>query len=363
MARVLVLGSYAPSLVSFRGTLLRTLAERGHQVFAVAPPAGSSDADIERQLASWGVRYEPLRFARNRIDPRGDITLVARLVAMLRRHEIDRLLTYTLKPNVYGAAAAAVAGVPSAAMITGLGSILLGRGRTRNVALAMLKAAALKHEVLFVQNEDDMADLVDMGVAPRRKFVRTMGSGVELDRYEPAPMPDAPAVLMLSRLIESKGVREYLRAAERIAASGSPLVLRLAGMQDPGSGGVDLAEIRAAPVDYLGPLSDVRPALAQCSIYCLPSWHEGTPRSVLEAMAMGRPIVTTEARGCRETVWPGENGIRVPVGDVAALVDALLELADAPETCARMGRRSRELAVEHFDAREVARTIADRLRL
>ncbi len=363
MARVLLLASYAPSLVNFRGALLREWLARGHEVFAAAPPPEGGEAMTVSTLRSWGVQWLPLPFARNRIDPIGDAAMVLRLTGLLRRHRIEQMLSYTLKPNVFGAAAAAAAGVRSAGMVTGLGSVLLGRGFTRRVAEGLLRAAGRQHRLWFVQNFDDREDLVRMGVAPREAFVRTMGSGVDLERFAPLPMPPRPAVLMLSRLLADKGIRSYLRAAERLRTTHPDLPLRLAGMQDAGSGGVPLAEIHASPVEYLGALADVRPELARASIYALPSHHEGTPRSVLEAMACGRAIVTSDARGCRETVWPGENGLRVPVGNARALAEAIARLADDPKLCARMGARSLELAREHFDAKVVARQISDALGL
>lgn len=364
MARVAVLGSYAPSLINFRAPLLRCLVERGHEVVALAPMDSSVDSPAPA-LRQLGVEFEALNFERNRIDPRGDLALTNRLRGVLRRRRVDQLLTYTLKPNVYGAMAGAAAGVRTAGMVTGMGNILLGSGAKRAVALNLLRVAGRIHRRIFVQNPDDAEDLVRLRVCPREKIVRTFGSGVPLDEFPRAPLPASPAVLMLARITAEKGIHEFLEAARRVHQLVPELPIRLAGMFEPG--GITKAdfsrEAEAAGVEYLGALDDVRPAIEAASIYVLPSWHEGTPRSVLEAMAMGRAIITSDARGCRETIEDGVQGRLVPVRDAAVLADAILDLAGDPSLVVEMGAAARRRAEDCFDARSVASTIVDALDL
>ena len=172
---------------------------------------------------------------------------------------------------------------------------------------------------------------------------------------------------MLARLLVAKGVREYLEAASLLKQKHPDAIIRLGGMEDPGSGGVPMSEIQQfvddGIIEYLGHVEDVPAALAQCSVYVLPSWHEGTPRSVLEAMSTGRAVITTDARGCRETVEHEENGLLVPLKDPASLSEAMIKLASSSELRSKMGNKGRSLAESRFDARQVAAVMLDALSL
>lgn len=365
MSRVLLLGSYAPSLVLFRAPLLRALVEAGHEVIASAP---DEDPGIPNAMAHLGVLWHPIDFERNRVQPVQDLRLVRRLQHLLRDIQPDRLLCYTIKPNIYGGWAARSEGVPSAAMVTGLGTMFMNPGWRRTVAKRMLRRACRHHDHVFFQNPDDRDDLVKAGVVEDpSKIVMTAGSGVDLEAFPVQPLPDRPVFLMLARLLESKGVREYLAAASLLKRRCPDVVIRLGGMEDPGSGGIPMQEIHAAvttgDIEYLGHVQDVPAALADCSVYVLPSWHEGTPRSVLEAMSTGRAIITTDARGCRETVEDGVNGLLVPLRDPATLAEAMEYMANDSTRRTTMGQAGRQLAESRFDAREVARVIMEALSL
>ena len=219
-----------------------------------------------------------------------------------------------------------------------------------------------------MQNTADRDDLISTGVLEDDdRVVMTAGSGVDLEVFPQRPVPEAPVFLMLARLLEAKGVREYLHAAKLVRKACPEVKIRLAGMEDPGSGGVPLAEVRSAveagDLEYLGNLPDVRDALAACSVFVLPSWYEGTPHSSLEALATGRAIITTDTRGCRETVVPEKTGLIVPLRDPEALAAAMIRLARDPASRTSMGRAGRNLAEERFDGDRVARTIIDALSL
>jgi glycosyltransferase involved in cell wall biosynthesis len=192
--------------------------------------------------------------------------------------------------------------------------------------------------------------------ARTRSFV-VNGSGVDVREYAPAPVPDGPRFLLIARLLGDKGVREYAQAAKRIRAQRPDVVFSLVGWIDDSPDAIGRPELDAwvaeGALNYAGRLDDVRPAIAGCSVYVLPSYHEGTPRTVLEAMAMGRAIITTDAPGCRETVKDGHNGYLVPVKSVAALVEAMQRFIDDPGLAARMGDSSRIVAVEKYDVGRV----------
>ena len=365
MSRILLFGSYAPSLVLFRAPLLKALVAAGHEVIASAP---DEDPSIPDAMKALGVDWQPIDFERNRVQPIQDLLFVRRLRAHLRAIRPDRLICYTIKPNIYGGWAAAAEDIPSAAMVTGLGTLFMNPGIKCTIAKRMLRRACRHHDRVFFQNRDDRDDLVKAGVVEDiSKIVMTAGSGVDLRIFPQQSLPDRPVFLMLARLLESKGVREYLEAARVLKRRCPDVVIRLGGMEDPGSGGIPLSEIQASvdagDVEYLGHVGDVKKALGECSIYVLPSWHEGTPRSVLEAMASGRPIITTDARGCRETVEDGVNGLLVPLKDPATLAEAMEFLALDQSRRATMGQAGREMAKNRFDADQVASVMMQALGL
>ena len=183
------------------------------------------------------------------------------------------------------------------------------------------------------------------------------GSGVDLDEFRPAPFPEQTSYLLIGRLLYTKGIREYAMAARKIRSCHPDVRFRLCGWPDDGPSAISSQElddwISDGTIEYLGHLDDVRPAIADASVYVLPSYREGTPRTVLEAMAMGRPIITTDVAGCRQTVEPGENGFLVPHRNEDALARAMTHFIGEPQLVESMGSASRRLAEHRFDVEEV----------
>lgn len=356
--RFVVIAGYAPSLVNFRGPLLRALRAQGHQVIALAP---GEAPEVQQTLASWGVHYFPISLERTGMDPRRDSRDMAALTERLRELRPDAVLAYTIKPIVYGLLAARAAGVARRyALVTGLGYSFQGEGLKRKalsqVTGQLYRAALLGARRVIFQNPDDRNLFVERGLVRPEQTTIVNGSGVDLAHYAPAPLPDAPIFLLIARLLREKGVVEYVEAARQLRAEAPNARFLLAGPLDSNPSSVSAAELEGwvaeGTVEYLGELKDVRPALAQSSVYVLPSYREGTPRTVLEAMALGRPVVTTDAPGCRETVEPGVNGLLVPVADVPKLVGAMREMLDADKRQA-MGAASLALARRKYDVNVV----------
>jgi glycosyltransferase involved in cell wall biosynthesis len=214
-------------------------------------------------------------------------------------------------------------------------------------------------KVVFFQNPDDQQVFRARGIlSPNSSSVVVNGSGVDLDKFVfISPLKVKPVFLLIARLIGDKGIREFVQAAQLIQRSYPDCRFLLVGGLDSNPDAISQIElddwIHNGMVEYLGRLDDVRPAIARASVYVLPSYREGTPRSVLEAMAMGRAIITTDAPGCRETVIDGENGFLVPVKSVDALVDAMTRFIEDPDLAVRMGKRSREIAEEKYDVHKV----------
>ena len=212
---------------------------------------------------------------------------------------------------------------------------------------------------VFFQNQDDETLFRQLELLPSSiPSVVVNGSGVDLSVFEVAPISLSTIdFLLIGRLLGDKGVREYEQAARKIKVRYPQAIFRLVGWIDTNPDAIRQVElddwVAAGTLEFVGKIEDVRPIIAASTVYVLPSYREGTPRTVLEAMAMGRPIITTDAPGCRETVIDGENGFLVPVKSVDALVDAMLKFIEDPMLAPRMGKRSREIAEEKYDVHKV----------
>jgi glycosyltransferase involved in cell wall biosynthesis len=360
----LIVAGFPDSIVTFRGPLIDALCAKGLQVH-VAAPGLSGDSPVRRQLDARGVVVHDIPLRRTGMSPWADMVTLVHLYRLMRAIRPGYFLGYTIKPVIYGSLAAWMARVPCRfALITGLGYAFRSQRTTGRQALLhslvkRLYGLALRVvEKVFFQNPDDEAVFRAEGImgARTRSFV-VNGSGVDVREYAPAPVPDGPRFLLIARLLGDKGVREYAQAAKRIRAQRPDVVFSLVGWIDDSPDAIGRPELDAwvaeGALNYAGRLDDVRPAIAGCSVYVLPSYHEGTPRTVLEAMAMGRAIITTDAPGCRETVEDGHNGYLVPVKSVAALVEAMQRFIDDPGLAARMGDSSRIVAVEKYDVGRV----------
>jgi glycosyltransferase involved in cell wall biosynthesis len=364
--RVVVVGPIAGSLVNFRGELLRSMAAHGHEVLALAP---ESDTRVRTALGAMDVAYATVPLHRTGTSPIRDFGTVISLTRTFRRVRPDAVLVYAAKPVIYGSIAARLAGVPMrAAMITGVGSALgAGSGphkRALSWLMRRLYAAALGQvHVVFFQNPDDERLFRSMGlVGDSHRVVRINGSGVDLEHFSPAPFPPAPITfLMIGRLIRDKGVWEYVDAARLVRRTHPEVRFQLLGPLDSNPSAIPGRQLDAwrdeGIVEYLGTVTDVRPSLGRSHVLVLPSYGEGMPRSVLEAMAMGRPVLTTDVPGCRETVEGERNGYLIPPRDALALADGMVRMLAEPERLEQMGRESRAIVEERFDVHSVNRAI------
>jgi glycosyltransferase involved in cell wall biosynthesis len=287
-------------------------------------------------------------------------------VRRLRALRPDLVLGYTIKPVIYGSLAARLAGVPRrAAMITGMGSALAsartpGQRLVASLARGLYRAGLAQCQVVIFQNTDDRDELARLGAIPkaaRTAIVR--GSGVDLAHYQAQPLPPGPPVfLFLGRLLRDKGIDEYVAAARAVRERHPEARFRIAGWLDPNPESLTRRELDAliaeGTIEYLGATDDVRPHLACAHVLVLPSYREGTPRSVLEAMSMQRAVITTDAPGCRDTVIDGDSGLVVPARDPDALAKAMLLLATSPPLIERLAAAGRARAALLYDAHAVA---------
>jgi len=359
--RIAIVASHAPSLLLFRRSLIETLLGQRHQVLCAAP---DMDETIAGELGRLGAETKTITLERTGLNPMHDMKSVDELTGLFRDWQPDIVMGYTPKPAIYASIAAKRAKVPRIVpMVTGLGYAFLEGGGPR--AIAIRQATRLLYrwafgasDAIIFHNVDDRGVLIDMGCVPVGHPTHVVrGSGVDLQHYAEQPMPpqgDGLTFLMIARLVGYKGIAEYCEAARLLAPHVPTTRWILIGPVEHGPAGFPLAELgKNGAVDYLGPVDDVRSHLAHAHVYVLPSYGEGMPRTVLEALATGRPIITTDARGCRETVEPGKNGLLVPPRDANALAGAMAQMLENPDSLAKMGQESRVIAEREFDVEQV----------
>lgn len=370
--KIVILGNQARAMANFWGVLLTRLRAAGHETVCFIPkPAPGDDPAWEAALEAFGTRLVHYPLDRKGLNPVRDLATLLCLRRLLRREKPDRLFAYTIKPVIYGCLAASLAGSPQRrhryAMITGLGFAFEADSPLKKLLMHMVRllyrCALGRAGGVFFQNNDDRELFERLSIVPKGLPVAmSRGTGVDTRHFAFAPpVAGPPEFLYVGRLIEAKGVREFMEAAKLVKAARPDALFSLLGPAERGPGSVPLDEVRAAEakgfVRYLGETRDVRPYLAQARAVVLPSWREGTPCSLMEAMSMGRAVVAANAPGSREVVRHGENGLLTPVRDAEALAGALLRLAEDADEAARMGRAGRDMVEREFEAVAVAEAL------
>jgi glycosyltransferase involved in cell wall biosynthesis len=343
------------NIFNFRSGLVRALVEAGYEVLAIAPP----DAFSER-LPELGCRFVPIEMSARGTSPMQDAKLFLAYRRLLRRHRPDVFLGYTIKPNVYGSLAAQELGIPVINNIAGLGITFLKGGLFQTFVRTLYRTALRRSQTVFFQNPDDRALFLGAGLVQEAQTRLLPGSGVDLGRFQPQLRTrkgdDRLVFLLVSRLLRSKGILDYVAAAQSLRAEFPDSEFRIAGIAEPGHPeAIPLEDVRGwhaeGVVNYLGALDDVRVALAEADAMVLPTFYpEGTPRALLEAAAMAKPIIATDVPGCRDVVDDGVNGFLCQPRDSASLAAAMRRLLGlSPESLRAMGAASRRKAEDQFD--------------
>ncbi|MBY8965056.1 glycosyltransferase family 4 protein [Algiphilus sp. NNCM1] len=369
-APVLVVGAYAPSLINFRGDLLRALAVRCAVVAASEP----ADAAVLHCLQADGIAHQAYPVARNSTNPLADLQTLKGLRRLIATVRPAVVLAYTVKPIIWGGLALrlqprSMRRVRFVALVTGLGYSFESRAGWRRYLQALVvglyRLSLRRADAVVFQNRDNRDEFIRRRLVPRERAHVVAGSGIDVQRFAFSPIstPESGRLrfLLIARLLGEKGIREYAEAARKVRTRFPDSQFDLIGPLDPSPDGLSAYEVGSWPdVNYLGSMDDVRPAICACHVYVLPSYHEGMPRTVLEAMAIGRPILTTDVSGCRETVEPGRNGWLVGKANADDLAERMIWFIENPDCLPDMGKVSRQLAEDRFDVHKVN---ADMLRI
>ena len=355
--RILVIAGTGPSLINFRFHLLEALVKKGLEVHAI----GSDEDGVREKLSSIAVIFHPVNISRHSVSIISNLNYLFALFKLVKAIRPDICLSFTIKPVVYGAIAAALNRVRHrCVLITGLGYAFIATGLKAlliNLIVRFLyKIACGFSERVIFQNDDDRKYFCQLKIVKKEKTAIVNGSGVDLSCFAPAPFPPKLTFLMIARFLPEKGIFEYVEACRRLKAQHPNMRCCLVGYLDSNLANITEETIelwKTYEIECLGKYKDVRPALRDCSVFVLPSYREGTPRTVLEAMAMSRPIITTDAPGCRQTVVEGKNGFLVPIKNSEALYQAMLKFVENPSLVATMGVESLSIAQEKFDVRKV----------
>ncbi len=366
--KVLVISSHTPSLFWFRMDMMKDFLLRGHEVIAIGNEDENKWLDSFKEV---GIKYRKFNVEKNGMNPLKDLKTLKHLKKILKEEKPDKIFTYQAKPVIYGGLASRKYKIDTYPLIAGVGSVFLSKGLKASLVRFILKTeykiALKKAKKVFFQNQDDVDLFIKLGIIKQDKVVIMHGSGVNLENFVPQELPSDVTFLSVSRLIKDKGVVEYLEAARLVKEQYPNTRFLLVGPFDTNPSSLKPEELQVYidnnVVEYFGEQKDVRPYLKECSVFVLPSYREGTPKSVLEAMASYKAILTTDVPGCRETVVDGVNGYLVEAKDINALADKMIYFIEHKEIIPEMARLGRKMVEDKFDVKKVNLTVINTMEL
>ncbi len=372
--KLLIVASTPESIIPFRGKLILGFCNLGIKVHICAPFTEEHKNIVKELRNNYSVEPHATDLGKASMNILSDFRYLIRLIKITKSVKPDLMLCYTMKPVVYGSIAGWIAKVPvRVSMITGLGFLFSNSHNVLNLGLqfigkVLLSFSLRKNNTIFFQNTDDKKLLSQKKITGKNQltFV-TNGSGVDLKFYNVRPLPCEPSFLLIARMINNKGIREYAEAIRQVKKSYPSITFSMVGGLEENIDGINCKDIQSwiaeGLLEYKGSLSDVRPEIEKCSIFVLPSYREGTPRSVLEAMSMGRAIITTDVAGCRDTVIDGVTGLLVRPKDSSNLAEAMIRLIQDDKLRTEMGQNSRAYAEKKYSDESVVAEILSKLEL
>ena len=361
--KIILLSGSGDTVAWFRLDFLNEFLLRSYKVYVLAPDIRE---DLKPELINMGIEFIEIKLERKGFNVLNLISSVFELVRLFKEIQPNIIFSYTHKAILSGSLAAKISGFSNTfSMVTGTGHVFDSQTKkekvTKFIGSLALRIALRFNKLVFFQNPDDQALFVKNNIVLSQKTKLVNGSGVNLDKFSVSPLPSEPVFLCMARLIKSKGLEEFARAAKRVKKLYPEARFILYGYPDDHPDSIDENEIISNwlndfGVEYFGYAENPIDAIKKCSVFVLLSYKEGTPRVVLEAMAMGRPIITTDAPGCRETVKNGVNGFLVPRFDDLEAANAMTKLLSA-ELRKEMGKESRKFCESKFNVFDVNNTL------
>lgn len=354
--KVMVISPKNKTVFNFRGDLIKEFIKRGCEVVVTGP-----NREYVEDIEDLGASFIEIPFVKDNIGIKGDIEYCKKLSKAIEREKPDKIFSYTIKPVIYGSIAARRNGVKEVyPMITGLGRLYtvddLKTKILRFITGCLYKYSLKDCKKVIFQNYDDMNLFLKKGYVKKEQCKKVDGSGVNMERFSMTALPDEKIFLMVSRIIKEKGVFEFCEAAKKVKGKYPEARFVLLGGYDSSIGAIGREELKKyienGTVEIPGEVKDVAPILKGCYAFVLPTYYrEGIPRTILEAMACGRPVLTTDWVGTREAVADKENGYLVPIKNSEALAEKMLSLIESPETAKKMGEKSYEVCKAKFDVK------------
>lgn len=354
------------NIANFRTGLIQALQAEGWKVLAIAPP----DKHVEK-IEALGCRFIPLQIDSEGSNPFDDAKLFLNYFQVLQRERPSAFLGYTIKPNIYGSLAAHALRIPVINNVSGLGTAFIRNSWLTSVVKGLYRLALRRSDTVFFQNCDDRQLFIDQRLVPPERTALVPGSGIDLRHFRPISRPPTNAgthFLLIARLLYDKGVGEYVEAARRVRETHRDTTFALLGFLDARNRtAISRDDIESwvaeGVIEYLGTADDVRPYIAEADCIVLPSYREGTPRTLLEAAAMAKPSIATDVPGCRQVVEDGHNGFLCRVRDADDLALALIKFVQlSPKERAKMGQAGRAKVEREFDEQLVVAAYIGRLR-
>lgn len=359
MNRILILANHSGGLYDFRKDLIKALRKNA-EIYVSVPHNDHWD-----ELRSLVDKIIEFPISRRGMNPIQDLGLLRKYRKILREVKPDLVITYTIKPNIYGGIACRMAHIPYAVNITGLGSAIENGGMLKKLVLSLYRPALKCARVIFFENSGNRDTLEATGILPHGKSVVLNGAGVNLDDFPYAPYPDDEIIkfLFVGRVMHEKGIDEFFEAAKKLKGIfGNKTEFHIVGSFEEEYRDIMDELVHAGIVIYHGHQADVRPFYRAASCIVLPSYHEGMSNVLLEAAATGRPLITSNIPGCREAVTDGVSGYLCPPRDAQALSEVMTHFAKLPHNFrADMGQASREHIAAHFDKKLVITKTIDSL--
>ncbi|MGL4364763.1 MAG: glycosyltransferase family 4 protein, partial [Bacteroidales bacterium] len=341
MKTIALVGNTAWGMFNFRGKLIEALVNIGFKVLVIAP----FDKEFSSKIEHLGANFIPIGIDAKGTNPLNDIRLLLHLKRVYKSNKVDFIFHYTIKPNIYGGFAARLCNIPHIAVTTGLGYTFVNNNWISKISKQLYKYSFRFAKEVWFLNNDDKTEFLKYKIVTPLKAKVIKGEGIDLNRFtlDSTNTIDPPRFLLIARMLWDKGIQEFIKAAEIIHQdypNAQFQLLGFVGVDNPSAiSQTQIDEwVSKGIVNYLGGTNDVRPFIQKASCVVLPSYREGIPFTLLEACALGKPIITTNSVGCREVIEDNTTGFMCEIKNVESLANAMLKIIHlSPEEYIKMG--------------------------